>query len=225
MWLQATKQNETHPAPEHRCMECQNARGQKAAIVAMGLTRCGINIAALSETRFSKGQLTEKGYKFFWKEKANDEPRIHGIGFAVRNSIATELPELPVGITERLLTLRLKLADSCHATLISAYVPTLDATVETKEGFYTSLDSILESIPTNDQVFLLGNFNARVGKDVDLWDGVTGRHGVGNINDNGVLLLSKCAEHELLIMNTTFPMKDKFKTSWMHPRSKTLASD
>ncbi|KAI0233313.1 hypothetical protein LSAT2_016415, partial [Lamellibrachia satsuma] len=49
---------------------------------------------------------------------------------------------------------------------------------------------------------------------------VIGRHGVGNINDNGVLLLSKCAEHELLITNTTFRMKYKFKTSWVHPRSK-----
>ena len=47
-----------------------------------------------------------------------------------------------------------------------------------------------------------------------------GRHGVGNVNDNGILLLSKYAEHRLLMTNTTFRMKDKHKTSWMHPRSK-----
>ena len=29
-----------------------------------------------------------------------------------------------------------------------------------------------------------------------------------------------CAEHRLLITNTTFRMKNKHKTSWMHPRSK-----
>ncbi|KAI0221821.1 hypothetical protein LSAT2_026909, partial [Lamellibrachia satsuma] len=138
----------------------------------------------------------------------------------VRNYIASELSELPVGISERLVTLRLKLTDSRHETLISAYATTLDATDETKEGFCTALDSILASIPTNDKVFLFGNFNSRVGKNAELWDGVTGRHGVGNINDNEVLLLSKCTEHELIIMNTTFRMKDKFKTSWMHPMSK-----
>ena len=138
----------------------------------------------------------------------------------MRNSIAIELSAPPVGISERLMTLRLKLADSLQATLISAYAPTLDATDETKEGFYTALDSILAFIPTNDKVFLLGDFNARVGKNADLWDGVIGRHGVGNVKYNGVLQLSKCTENDLLIMNTTFRMKDKFNTSWMLPRSK-----
>ena len=34
------------------------------------------------------------------------------------------------------------------------------------------------------------------------------------------MYVCKCAEHRLLITNTTFRMKDKHKTSWMHPRSK-----
>ena len=33
-----------------------------------------------------------------------------------------------------------------------------------------------------------------------------------------LLLLSKCAEHNLLI--TSFWQSDKYKTSWIHPRSK-----
>ena len=40
------------------------------------------------------------------------------------------------------------------------------------------------------------------------------------MNSNGLLLLSKCAEHELCITNTVFRQSDKFKTTWMHPRSK-----
>lgn len=35
-----------------------------------------------------------------------------------------------------------------------------------------------------------------------------------------LLLLSKCAEHTLCIINTIFCQVDKYKTTWMHPRSK-----
>nr|XP_025035794.1 craniofacial development protein 2-like [Pelodiscus sinensis] len=40
------------------------------------------------------------------------------------------------------------------------------------------------------------------------------------MNSNNLLLLSKCAEHDLLITNTVFGMANKYKTTWMHPRSK-----
>ena len=145
---------------------------------------------------------------------------MHGVGFAVSNSFVTKLTELPVGISERLMMLRVKLVDSRQATMISAYAPTLDTTDKDKEMFYAQLDTILTVILESDKVFLLGDFNAREGRSADVWTGVIGRHGVGNVNDNGILLLSKCAEHRLLITNTTFRMKDKHNTSWMHPRSK-----
>ena len=126
-----------------------------------------------------------------------------------------------MGISERLKTLRVKLVDSRQATMISAYAPTLDATDEDKEMFYAQLDTILTAIPESENIFLLGDVNARLGRlSADVWTGVIGRHGVGNVNENGILLLSKCAEHRLLITNTTFRLKDKHKTSWMHPRSK-----
>ena len=65
----------------------------------------------------------------------------------------------------------------------------------------------------------MGDFNAKVGKDQASWKEILGSQGVGKINSNG-LLLSKCAEHELRVTDTVFRQADKFKTTWMHPRSK-----
>ena len=40
------------------------------------------------------------------------------------------------------------------------------------------------------------------------------------MNDNGLLLLTMCTENDLTITNSLFRMANKYKTTWMHPRSK-----
>ncbi|GFS02327.1 endonuclease-reverse transcriptase [Elysia marginata] len=87
-----------------------------------------------------------------------------------------------------------------------------------------SLASKLEILPTDhsdrDKVLILGDFNAKVCRDSDAGNGILGRHGVGNCNDNGRLLLGFCAEHQLTVTNTVFQQKYRLKTTWMHLRSK-----
>ena len=57
-------------------------------IIDRELTRLDISIAALQETRLSSsGSLREENYTFFWKGRKPDEPRQHGVGFAVRNTL------------------------------------------------------------------------------------------------------------------------------------------
>lgn len=197
---------------------------RQTAIIARELRIFGIDIAALSETRLAdEGQLKEEkgGYTFFWKGKPADEPRIHSVGFAIKNSLISHLSELPVGVNERLMTIRLMLACNQKATVVSAYAPTLNAQDEVKETFYAELDNILTKVPKEDKLILLGDFNARVGRNHNLWRDTIGKEGVGNTNSNGILLLTKCSEHSLIITNTLFRQRNKSRTSWMHPRSKT----
>ena len=52
------------------------------------LKRLNVDIATLQETRLAdSGTLKEKDYTFFWQGKRSNEPREHGVGFAVRNSL------------------------------------------------------------------------------------------------------------------------------------------
>lgn len=78
----------------------------------------------------------------------------------------------------------------------------------------------IQCIPSSDKILLLGNFNARVGKNHLIWIGVIRKHGIGKVNADGIRLLSLCAEHDLMITNTIFQQKNKYKASWMHPQSK-----
>ena len=85
--------------------------------------------------------------------------------------------------------------------------------------FYEQLRAVLRNISPGDKILLLGDFNARVGRDCETWS-VIGNHGLGNANDNGLLLLQLCAEFGLIVTNTLFQQNDIYKGTWMHPRSK-----
>ena len=118
------------------------------------------------------------------------------------------------------MTLRLPLAKNRSATFVSVYSPTLDSSDDVKDRFYDTLYSTLRRISQNDKIILLGDFNARVGRNNEIWHGVIGHHGVGNVNSSGLRLLSVCSELGLAITNTFFQLRDMHKTSWLHPRSK-----
>ncbi len=95
-------------------------------------------MAALQETRRAgEGQLREEGggYTFFWRGKPEDQPRIRGVGFAIKNVLVNRLLEFPVSINECLMTLRLQLAKNQQATVVCAYAPTLVSDDESKENF------------------------------------------------------------------------------------------
>ena len=196
---------------------------RRTALVALELARYNIDIAALSETRLhGEDSLSEvgAGYTFFWRGVPEGTRRNHGVGFAVKTKLLQRIPESPIGINERLMTWRIPLAKERFATLISAYAPTLDADHNTKEHFYRALDAIQQKTLATDRLILMGDFNARVGTEHLVWNKVLGQHGVGKMNQNGLRLLSLCAEHQLVITNTIFQMKNKLKTTWQHPRSK-----
>lgn len=115
------------------------------------------------------------------------------------------------------MTWWIPLTNNRYATLINGYEPTLDADPECKELFYASLQSAINKTPSTDKLILLWDFNTRVGSDGVLRKGVLGQHGVGKPNDKGLRLLTLCAEHRLVITNTFFQLKNKYKTSWQHP--------
>ena len=203
-------------------MDCVRP-ARRTALIGLELQRYNIDIAAFSATRLADtGSITEvgAGYTFFWSGKAADERREAGVGFAIRIPLVRHLESLPKGINDRLMMLRLPLKGKTNMTLISAYAPTMCYNQEQKEQFYQSLTQLLHSVPKDDKLLLLGDFNARVGRDSQSWPDVIGPHGIGQENSNGQLLLTFCAEYGLSITNTMFHLPDVHKATWMHPRSK-----
>ena len=195
---------------------------RRTALVGGELDRYKVEIAVLSETRLAEEVLLKEvgaGYIFFLSGRKKEERREAGVGFAIKSHLVSKLSGLLKGINDRLMTLRLPLSGKRHATIVSAYAPTMTNPDEVKDKFYDDLDSVISAAPRTDKLIILGDFNARVGTDHQTWEGVIGPEGVGKCNSNGLLFLRKCAEHELLITNTVFRLPTRRKT-WMHPHSK-----
>ncbi|BHF85776.1 hypothetical protein SprV_1002894800 [Sparganum proliferum] len=165
------------------------------ALVARELARYKVDIAALSEIRFSeKGQLEEvgAGYTFFWSGRPRTDRRDAGVAFVIRNDIVGRLPCLPQGINDRLMSLRLPLRrGGKFATIISAYAPPMTSPVAARDKFYEDLHALLTTVSKADKLIVLGDFNARVGTDHTAWRGVLGPHGLRGTNDNALDVLGR----------------------------------
>ena len=71
------------------------------------------------------------------------------------------------------------------------------------ERFYEDLQHLLELTPKKDVLFIIGDWNAKVGSQ-SLLPGVTGKFGLGIQNEARQRLIEFCQENALVIANTLF---------------------
>ncbi|VDM02214.1 unnamed protein product [Schistocephalus solidus] len=179
---------DTHSYTDDQDNPRSNWSEWRMALFARELARYKVDIAALSETRFSEqGQLEEvgAGYTIFWSGRPKAERRDAGLAFAIRNDIVGRLPCLPQGINDRLMSLRLPLRGDKFTTIISAYAPPMTSSDAAKETFYEDLHALLATGPKEEKLIVLGDFNARAGTDHAAWQGVLGPHCLEMLRKDG----------------------------------------
>ena len=70
---------------------------------------------------------------------------------------------------------------SDYVTIISVYAPTFGSDEDIKYNFYNLLDATIQGVDWRDKLVLLGDFNARVGKESQVKNGALGNHGMGKM--------------------------------------------
>ena len=81
-------------------------------------------------------------------------------------------------------------------TVIQVYAPTSNAEEAEAECFYEDLQGLLELTPKKDVLFIMGDWNAKVGSQEI--PGVTGKFGLGMQNEAGQRLIEFCQENALV---------------------------
>ena len=102
-----------------------------------------------------------------------------------------------------------------NITVIQVYAPTSNTEKAEVEQFYEDLQDILELIPKKDVLFIIGDWNAKVGSQEI--PGVTGKFGPGVQNEAGERQRDFCQENTLIIANTLFQQHKRRLYTWILP--------
>ena len=89
-----------------------------------------------------------------------------------------------------------------NITVIQVYAPTSNAEEAEVEWFYEDLQDLLELTPKKDVLFIIGDWNEKVGSQET--SEVTGKFGLGIWNEAAQRLIAFCQENALVIANTLF---------------------
>ena len=103
--------------------------------------------------------------------------------------------------------------------VIQVYAPTSNAEEAEVEWFYEDLQDFLELTPKKDVLFIIEDWNAKVGSQET--PGVTGKFGLGMRNEAGQRLIEFCQENALVMANTLFKQQKSPKCStWMQSQKR-----
>ena len=100
-------------------------------------------------------------------------------------------------------------------TVIQVYAPTSIAEEAEVEWRYEDLQDLSELTPKKDVLFIIGDWNAKVGSQET--PGVTSKFGLGVWNEAGQRLIEFCQENALVIANTLFQQHRRRLYTWTSP--------
>jgi len=101
--------------------------------------------------------------------------------------------------------------------LINCYAPTEDKDKETKNDFYKRIEALYDTIPQNMLKIVLGDFNAKIGKEICDKPTIGQQSLHNNLNDNGVTVIYFATSKGMAKSSTLFPHKQIHKQTWMSP--------
>ena len=102
-----------------------------------------------------------------------------------------------------------------NITIIQVYAPTSNAEEAEVKRFYEDLQDLLELTLRKDVLFIIWDWNAKVGNQET--PEVTGKSGLGIQNEAGQRLIEFCQENELVITNTLFQQHNRRLYTWTSP--------
>ena len=181
-------------------------QASKMAEIADKLLKYDLDITALQEIRRKGyGRLKRPGYTRIVLYTGAEKQGEKGVGLIIKRSMENSIIDFEP-ISSRLCKVRSK-GKFYNTTVVNAYAPTESAKEEEKEQFYEDLNRCCDQIPKHDALLILGDINAKIGKE-PANQSVAGQHTLHEeTSENGLILCQFAEANELIISSTKILIK------------------
>jgi exonuclease III len=199
-----------------------------------GCIETGIDIVAIQEHRWQTKQAVDTHIERVTIENNEGEPKTHtwrfdyssatpegqgGVGILMNDRAAKSLISVDK-ISERIIIANFK--GNPNSTIIAVYAPTEDKLETVKDKFYDELYQCVQDVPLHNILLVMGDFNARIGKDKHF----TNSKSIGQYvfheesNDNGKRLVDFCEMSNMRSTQAKFPHPKSRVWTWQHPNNR-----
>ena len=176
------------------------------------MARVNVDILGISELKWTgMGEFNSDDHYINYCGK--ESLRRNGVGIMVNKRVQNAVLGCNLK-NDRMISVRFQ-GKPFNIAVIQAYAPTSNAEETEVEQDYEDLQDLLELIPKKDVLFIIGDWNAKVGSQET--PGVTGKFGLEIWNEAGQRLIEFCQENALVIANTFFQQQKRRLYTWTSP--------
>ncbi|XP_055290374.1 craniofacial development protein 2-like, partial [Moschus berezovskii] len=207
--------NKVQCCKEQHCIGTWNVRSMnqgKLEVVKQEMARVNVDILGISELKWTgMGEFNSDDHYIYYC--GQESLRRNGVAIMVNKRVRNAVLGCNLK-NDRMISVRFQ-GKPFNITVIQAYAPTSNAEEAEVNRFYEDLQDLLELTPKKDVLFIIGDWNAKVGSQET--PGVTGKFGLGARNEAGQRLIEFCQENALVIANTLFQQHKRRLYTWTSP--------
>jgi hypothetical protein len=186
--------------------------------VSRELSRYRLDLVGVQKVRWKGSGTVPAGEYTVFYGKGNENHEL-GTGFFVHKRITSAAKKVEF-VSDRMSYIILR-GHWFHVIVLNVHAPTEDETNYVKDCFYEELEHIFDKFPKYYMKILLGDLNAKVGRE-DIFKPTIGKESLDEIsNDNGVRLVNFATSKNLIVKSTMFPYRNIRKYNWTSPDGNT----
>ena len=184
----------------------------KLEVVKQEMARVNIDIIGISELKWTgKGKFNSDNHNIYYC--GQESLRRNGVAIIVNKRVRNAVLGYNLK-NDRMISDHFQ-GKPFNITVIQVYAPTSNAEEAEVGWFYEDLQDLLELTPKKDVLFIIGDWNAKVGSQEILR--VISKFGLGVQNETGQRLIEFCQENALVIANTLFQQYKRRLYTWTSP--------